>query len=78
VSRRILFSVVKKLLKQIIHKEIRNLRIKLGYTQEDMAKKLGTAQQYVSKIENGHENFSMDTLARIADVFGKGLVIKLK
>jgi len=58
--------------------QIRNLRIKLGYTQEDMAKKLGTAQQYVSKIENGHENFSMDTLARIADVFGKGLVIKLK
>ena len=58
--------------------QIRNMRIKLGYTQEDIAKKLGTAQQYVSKIENGHENFSMDTLARIADVFKKGLVIKLK
>jgi len=58
--------------------QIRDIRIKLGYTQEDIAKKLGTAQQYVSKIENGHENFSMDTLARIADVFKKGLVIKLK
>ena len=58
--------------------QIRNMRIELGYTQEDIAKKLGTAQQYVSKIENGHENFSMDTLARIADVFKKGLVIKLK
>lgn len=58
--------------------QIRDIRIKSGYTQEDIAKKLGTVQQYVSKIENGHENFSIDTLARIADVFGKGLVIKLK
>ena len=58
--------------------QIRDIRMKLGYTQEDIAKKLGTVQQYVSKIENGHENFSMDTLARIADVFKKGLVIKLK
>ena len=43
-----------------------------------MAKKLGTVQQYISKIENGHENFSIDALARIADVFEKGLVIRLK
>jgi len=59
-------------------RQIRDIRMKLGYTQEDIAKKLGTVQQYVSKIENGHENFSIDTLSRIADVFDKGLVIKLK
>ncbi len=59
-------------------RQIRDIRMKLGYTQEDIAKKLGTVQQYVSKIENGHENFSIDTLSRIADVFEKGLVIKLK
>ena len=58
--------------------QIRNIRMKSGYTQEDMAKKLGTVQQYISKIENGHENFSIDALARIADVFEKGLVIRLK
>ncbi len=59
-------------------RQIRNIRMKLGYTQEDIAKKLGTGQQYISKIENGHENFSIDTLARIADVFDKRLFIKLK
>ena len=45
---------------------------------KNIAKKLGVIQQYISKIENGHENFSVDTLARIADVLGKGLVIKLE
>lgn len=58
--------------------EIRNIRIKLGYTQKEIAKKLGVIQQYISKIENGHENVSVDTLKRIADVFDKRLVIKLR
>ena len=58
--------------------QIRDIRIKLGYTQKTIAKKLGVIQQYISKIENGHENFSVDTLARIEDVLGKGLVIKLE
>jgi len=59
-------------------RQIRDIRLKLGYTQKDLAKKLGVIQQYISKIENGHENFSIDALARIADVFGKGLVVELK
>jgi len=46
-----------------LSQQIGNIRIKLGYTQEDIAKKLGTVQQYISKIENGHENLSIDTLA---------------
>ncbi len=58
--------------------QIRNIRIKLGYTQKDVAKKLGVIQQYISKIENGHENISLDTLKRIADVFNKRVVVKLK
>ena len=57
--------------------QIKNTRMKLGYTQKDMAKKLGVIQQYISKVESGRENVSVDTLKRIADVFGKGLVIKL-
>ena len=57
--------------------EIRDMRVELGYTQKDMAKRLGVIQQYISKIESGHENFSVDTLKRIADVFGRRLVIGL-
>jgi len=51
--------------------EIKAIRIKLGYTQKELAKKLKVIQQYISKIENGHENVSVGTLKRIADVFGK-------
>lgn len=58
-------------------REIKDIRVELGYTQKDMAQKLGVIQQYISKIENGHENFSVDTLKRIAVVFGKRLVIGL-
>lgn len=58
--------------------EIKGIRVELGYTQEDMAKKLGVIQQYISKIENGRENFSVDTLKRIADVFSKRLVVALR
>jgi len=58
--------------------EIKGIRVELGYTQKDMAKKLGVIQQYISKIENGRENFSVDTLKRIADVFSKRLVVALR
>lgn len=57
--------------------EIKNIRVELGYTQKDIAKKLGVIQQYISKIENGYENFSVDTLKRIADVFDKRLTITI-
>lgn len=58
--------------------QIKNMRIKLGYTQNDIAKKLGVIQQYISKIENGHENLSLDALKRIADAFDKKIVVELK
>ncbi len=58
--------------------QIRDIRIKSGYTQKDIAKKLGVIQQYISKIECGRENVSVDTLKRIADVFDKRLVVKLR
>ncbi|MFH0924591.1 MAG: helix-turn-helix transcriptional regulator [bacterium] len=58
--------------------EIRGIRMKLGYTQKEVAKRLGVIQQYVSRIESGRENVSVDTLERIATVLGKNLVIKLR
>ena len=57
--------------------QIRDIRIKLGYTQKELAKKLGVIQQYISKIESGRENISIGTLKRIADAFDKKLVVAL-
>jgi UDP-N-acetylglucosamine 1-carboxyvinyltransferase len=58
--------------------QIRDIRMNLGYTQKEIAKKLGVIQQYVSKIESGRENVSIDTLKRIAEVFNKKLIVKLR
>lgn len=57
--------------------QIRGIRVQLGYTQKEMAKRLGVIQQFVSKLETGRENLTVDTLKRIADVFEKKLVIQL-
>ena len=59
-------------------KEIRDIRIGQGYRQKDLASKLNVIQQYISKIESGRENFSIDTLIRVADVLGKKIYIHLK
>ena len=58
--------------------QIKKIRLRLGYTQKDIAKKLGVNQQYISKIENGRENVSVDTLRKIAHTLGKRLIIRLK
>ncbi len=59
-------------------REIKKIRLESGCTQKDMAKKLGVIQQYISKIENGHENFSIDTLKKIAGALNKKLMITLR
>ncbi len=58
--------------------QIKKIRLRLGYTQKEIAKKLGVNQQYISKIENGRENVSVDTLRKIANALGKRLIIRLK
>ncbi len=60
-----------------VAQQIRNIRVQLGYTQKEMAKRLGVIQQFVSKLETGRENLTVDTLKRIADVFEKKLIIQL-
>ena len=57
--------------------QIRRIRKRLGYTQKDVAKKLGVIQQYVSQLESGCENVSLSTLKRIADAFDRRLVVRL-
>jgi len=59
-----------------IAQQIKDLRLNLGYTQKDLAEKLGVIQQYISKIENGHENISIDALKKVADALDKKLIVK--
>ena len=61
-----------------VARQIRKVRTQSGYTQKDLAEKLGVIQQYISKVESGSENVTIDTLKRLADILDKRLVIKLR
>lgn len=58
--------------------QIKKIRKSLGYTQKDAATQLGVAQQYISKIESGNENISLEKLVAIASLYNKKVSIKLK
>jgi transcriptional regulator with XRE-family HTH domain len=52
--------------------EVRN---RAGLTQEDLARKMGTTQPVVARLESGRSRSSMRTLERLADATGSRLLI---
>lgn len=60
---------------KIIGERIRNLRIELlNISQEDFAKKINLDRTYMSKIEAGKQNLTLETLNKICD--GLGITMK--
>jgi UDP-N-acetylglucosamine 1-carboxyvinyltransferase len=59
---------------QKIGQLIYQIRQERGLTQAAFAKKLGTSQSAVNRIEHGNQNLSLDTLGRISDVLNKQLI----
>jgi DNA-binding XRE family transcriptional regulator len=52
--------------KPLIGQQIRAQREQAGLTQEQLAAKTGITYQYLSGLENGRENFSIDILSSLA------------
>jgi len=50
------------------------IRQQRGLTQAEFARKLGTSQSAVNRIEHGKQNLSLETLGRISDVLNKQLI----
>mgnify|MGYP003346288074 CR=1 FL=1 len=55
--------------------QIREFRIKLDMTQEELAAKVGKKREYISRIENDGSNLTVKTLR---DIVENGLGGKLK
>lgn len=55
-------------------RQIRQIRTQTGRTQQELAAGLGVIQQYISRVESGRENLTVDSLARIAGALGRKLV----
>ncbi len=54
--------------REFLQNRIREIRMKKGWTQDDFAARLGTAQAFVSRIEKSSYRPSMETLERVAAV----------
>lgn len=50
--------------------KIKYYREQMGMTQEDLAKKLKTTRQSISRYENGDRKANQDILFELADIFG--------
>jgi UDP-N-acetylglucosamine 1-carboxyvinyltransferase len=59
---------------QKIGQLIYQIRQERGLTQAAFAKKLGTSQSAVNRIEHGRQNLSLETLGRISDVLNKQII----
>jgi UDP-N-acetylglucosamine 1-carboxyvinyltransferase len=57
-----------------IGKLIRDARKHRGYTQAQLAEVLGTSQSAINRIERGHQNLSLEMLARIGDALDSEIV----
>ncbi|HET7630507.1 MAG TPA: helix-turn-helix domain-containing protein, partial [Candidatus Saccharimonadales bacterium] len=53
---------------------IYQIRQERNMTQAEFAKRLGTSQSAVNRIEHGKQNLSLETLGRISDVLKKPLI----
>lgn len=52
--------------REIVGKNIRTFRTSAGLTLEELAEKADMSWPYLSEIERGRENISLDKLARLA------------
>ena len=50
-------------------------RIKKGVTQKELAKRIGTTQSSIARLEGGNVNPSLDFLERIAEELGSKLTV---
>ena len=56
--------------------QILQLRKKQGFSQTQLAKKLGTSQGNIARMETGQQNFTTDTLQKIASALQRKLRIE--
>src|ERR1700722_1440629 len=59
----------------VLASAIIDVRNRAGLTQHELARKMGTAQPVVARLESGRSRPSMRTLERLADATGSRLLI---
>lgn len=58
--------------------EVFELRMERGWTQAELAERVGTAQANISRLENGLANPTFDFLEKLSEAFGTQLSVRLR
>lgn len=58
---------------KIIIEKLKQARIDVGFDQEDVAKKIGKTQSYISKLESGQRRIDLLCLKELAKIYNKDL-----
>jgi transcriptional regulator with XRE-family HTH domain len=56
-------------MKKNIGTKVRQIRELKGFTQDQIAQKLGVSQRAYSKLENNETRFDWDRIAKVAEIF---------
>lgn len=56
--------------------QVFQLRKKAKMSQVELAEKIGTKQSNIARMETGQQNFTIDTLQKIASVFGRDVEVR--
>lgn len=74
------YRATEKQLKPILDlaDEVFELRMQRGWTQAELAEKVGTGQANISRLENGLANPTFDFLQKLSDAFGGELDVRLR
>lgn len=64
-------------LNKILAKNIKQFRLKLGYSQEELADLCGCHRTYVGSVERGERNITLATLASLSKALGVSPIILL-
>jgi len=62
----------------MVRMEMRKLRKQKNLTQEGLAKKMNVKREYISRIESGEQNVTLETLIKIASAVGKEFKFKFE
>ncbi len=60
-----------------ITRQIIALRLQRGLTQKEVARRVGTTQSAIARIESGEQNISIKMLKKLADVLKANIKIDL-
>jgi transcriptional regulator with XRE-family HTH domain len=60
-------STISLRLRQVLARNVREARQRRGLAQEALALKVGLSATYVSQVESGSRNVTLETIQRLAD-----------